>query len=139
MSETPGKNTQVYVDAKILGMHDVRSSRKAFVGYYVKETGRQNAKPVVADESDDAEIQGILFAIEELKDNFDRLEIICDHQSVVSEATRESAKKPSPLLQELRRTLQENPRVILGALQTNLAHKVLTDYVNGLKQDSVQG
>jgi len=136
MSKTLGKEDCVYVDAKILGMHDARLPRKAYVGYYVTGTGKHKAKPVDADQSDDAEIQAILFAIDNLKDSIDKLEVICDHQSVVSEATRDSVKKPSPLLEELRVKLRDNPNIILRALQTNLAHKTLTEYVNGLKHKS---
>ena len=126
----------VFVDAKIMGLHEKNLPKIAYVGYLVDELGLHEAKQVVADESDDAEIQAILFAIERLGARFDRITVICDHQSVVSEAKRESVKRPSPLLQHLRKTLHENPRINLEALVTNKAHKVVTDYVNGLRAKS---
>jgi hypothetical protein len=128
---------RVYVDAKIKGMHDEKLPKEAYVGYYVEETGEHNEEPTNADESDDAEIQAVLFAFKELGKKFDKLTIICDHQSVVSEANRPTVKKPSARLAHLRTVLHENQSTIeLKALQTNPAHKTVTEYVNRLKLDS---
>ena len=120
---------RVYVDAKILNMHDPSLPRRAYVGYVVEGDGRHNVKEVEATESDDAEVLAILFAIDELKDS-GRITIVCDHESVVSEANREEAKNPSELMQSLRKTLQENRSVRLEALMANPAHGVVTEYVN---------
>jgi len=128
--------TKVYVDAKILNVHDPTIPRKAFVGYLVDGEGKQGAKQVEETESDDAEIRAILFAIEELQGTTRRLTIICDHESVVAEANREEVRKPSPLLLELREKLSRNrKRIELRALQANPAHGVVTAYVNSLKGD----
>ena len=129
------RSSSVYVDAKIKGMHDKTLPKKAYVGYFVEGLSLHDAKLVDADETDDAEIQAILFAIEKLGTEFNPLTVICDHQSVVSEANRESVKKPGPWLRKLRKVLLENPGITLRALQMNLAHKVVTDYVNGLNQN----
>lgn len=134
-----GSSTRVYVDAKIIGMHDKALPKETYVGYYVEGTNEHDSKPVHADESDDAEIEAVLFAIEKLATKFDRLVVICDHESVVSEAKRESVKKPTALLEKLRRTLHENPSIDLEGLKANPAHKILTEYVNRLKQDSASG
>jgi hypothetical protein len=90
-------------------------------------------KEVEATESDDAEVQAILFAIEELKDRLGRLTIVCDHESVVSEALREEVRKPSELMERLRSVLHENSSVKLEVLKANPAHGVVTEYVNSLK------
>lgn len=129
---------RVYVDAKILNMHDPSLTRQAYVGYVVEGKGRQNVKEVEATESDDAEVLAILFAIDELRDSLGRFTVVCDHESVVSEANRETAKNPSDLMQRLRETLQENRSVKLEALMANPAHGVVTEYVNRVNS-RVQG
>ncbi len=124
----------VYVDAKIVGAHDAALAKNAFVGYYVELSGEHKEKPVEAYESDDAEIHAILFAVEDLKQKLGSLRIICDHQSVVSEANRVAVKNPSPLLVRLRDVMRENETNIrLVAIQYNLAHGTLTEYVNSRK------
>jgi len=129
---------RVFVDAKIIGMHDKQSPKSAYVGYYVQDLGFHREIPIEASESDDAEIQAILFAIDDLKERFVRITVVCDHESVVSEAKRDSVKKPTPLLEKLRKILRDNPRISLEALGSNLAHRYLTLYVNELKQNSSQ-
>lgn len=131
MAGSEGRRIQVYVDAKIMGMHDKSLKKRAYVGYFAPESNAQKAKPVEAEETDDAEIEAILFAIDELGNGLNPITIICDHQSVVSEATRPNVKKPSRSLSKLRSVLEaKKPVVELEALQSNLAHKILTEYVN---------
>ncbi|HME18992.1 MAG TPA: hypothetical protein VKF15_04580 [Nitrososphaerales archaeon] len=127
---------RVYVDAKILNVHDPALPRKAYVGYLVHGEGRQGAREAEETESDDAEVRAILFAIEELRDTIGRMTIVCDHESVVSEANKETARNPSPLMRELRETLVRNRKTIkLRALQANPAHAVVTAYVNSLREN----
>ncbi len=123
---------RVYVDAKILNMHNPSLQREAYVGYVVEGGGRRNVRQVEAQESDDAEVLAILFAIEELG-SLGGLTVVCDHESVVSETRRDRVKNPSELLQRLRETLRAYPKVRLEALQSNPAHQVVTEYVNTLK------
>lgn len=127
------KQKRVYVDAKILNMHDPSLPREAYVGYIVEGDGRSNVKRVEATESDDAEVLAILFAIEELKDSLGSFMVVCDHESVVSEARRGEVRKPSRLMQQLREVLQANRSVDLQPLMANPAHGVVTEYVNSLK------
>ncbi|MDG6918160.1 MAG: hypothetical protein JRN62_01775 [Nitrososphaerota archaeon] len=130
------RTPKVYVDAKILNMHDPSLRREAYVGYVVEGSGRKNVKRVEAQESDDAEVLAVLFAIEELRAERESIRgftVVCDHESVVSEARRDRVKNPSALLQRLRETLRAHPRVRLEALQSNPAHQVVTEYVNAIK------
>ena len=127
------KTPKVYVDAKILNMHDPALQREAYVGYLVDGSGKHNVKSVKATESDDAEVLAIIFAIEELKDSLGRFTIVCDHESVVSEANRKGVKNPNPLMEQLRKTLRENQSVQLRVLQANPAHGIVTAYVNAEK------
>ena len=129
------RGPKVYVDAKILNMHDPDLKREAYVGYLVEGDGRKGVRRVDATESDDAEILAILFAVDELKGSLGKFTVVCDHESVVSEAKREEAKNPSALLEKLRKTLRENPSIELEVLRANPAHGVVTEYVNGLNLD----
>lgn len=125
------KHAKVYVDAKIMNMHDQTLPHEAFVGYIVGEGGHRNVKKVEATETDDAEVLAILFAMDELGEKFGRFTIVCDHQSVVSEANRETVKRPSSHMENLRQRLRVNRGAIkLVALQANPAHGVVTEFVN---------
>jgi len=131
---------KVYVDAKILNRHDRSLRHEAFVGYVVEgKDGPRKARGVEAEESDDAEVLAVLFAIEELNDGSSELTVVCDHESVVSEALREEVKKPSKHLARLRGVLAESPNVHLQALLANPAHKVVTDFVNQVKGAGAAG
>lgn len=132
------KPARVYVDAKILNMHDQTLKHEAYVGYLVEGSGDHNAKQVTATESDDAEVLAILFAIDELKDRLGRFTIVCDHESVVSEALRDEVRKASGLMERLRQTLRENGSVKLEVLMANPAHGILTEYVNSVKASEQQ-
>lgn len=130
---------KAYVDAKILNIHDPTLPRVAFVGYLVDGTDEHHEKSVAATETDDAEIEATLFAMEDLAGKFRRLAVVCDHESVVSEARRESVKNPSPLLAKLRAMLHNNPSVHLEPLKTNPEHKYLTEYVNRVTGNTERG
>jgi ribonuclease HI len=127
------KPARVYVDAKILNMHDPTLRREAFVGYVVEGSGEHGVKEVEATESDDAEVLAVLFAIDELKGRLARFTVVCDHESVVSEALRDEVKKPSMLMEKLRIVLRENSSVKLEVLKANPAHGIVTEYVNRVK------
>ena len=79
----------------------------------------------------------ILFAIEELKTGLKKFTVVCDHESVVSEAKRDAVKNPSELMEKLRGALAENPAIALEVLKSNPAHGVVTEYVNNVKVASV--
>jgi hypothetical protein len=140
------RRIKVFVDAKILNVHDPSLPREAFVGYVVEGDGRKGAKELAARlehgealESDDAEILAILFAVEELGATGEGgLLVVCDHESVVSEAKNENVKNPSPLMEKLRTLLRQNPSIKLEALQANPAHGVVTEYVNLTKRSQEQ-
>ena len=133
------KPPRVYVDAKILNVHDPTLEREAYVGYVVEGSKRHDAARVDAKESDDAEVLAILFAIQELRDQLRRFTVVCDHESVVSEAKKSIAKNPSELMKRLRDTLKQNPSIGLEVLKANPAHGIVTEYVNSLKLDPEEG
>ena len=133
------KPPRVYVDAKILNVHDPTLEREAYVGYVVEGSNRHDATKVDATESDDAEVLAILFAIRELKDQIGRFTIISDHESVVSEAKKSVVKNPSELMKRLRETLKQNSSIGLEVLKANPAHGIVTEFVNSLKTDREEG
>jgi len=133
------KHPRVYVDAKILNVHDPLLQREAYVGYVVEGSNRHDATRVEATESDDAEVLAILFAIEELKGELRRFTVVCDHESVVSEAKRSVARHPSELMKRLRDTLNQNPSIGLEVLKANPAHGIVTEYVNDMKSGLGEG
>ena len=124
------------MDAKIPNRHDPTLMEGAFVGYFVEGTGEHREQKVKSTESDDAEIEAILFAIESLKPRFRRFTVVSDHQSVVSEANRDQdeIKKPSELLVRLRETLTNNPSIRLEPLKFNPAHGTVTEFANRQKE-----
>jgi len=133
------KPPRVYVDAKILNVHDPTLEREAYVGYVVEGSNRHDATKVDATESDDAEVLAILFAIRELKDQIGRFTIISDHESVVSEAKKSVVKNPSELMKRLRETLKQNSSIGLEVLKANPAHGIVTEFVNSVKTDREEG
>ena len=132
------RRKRVYVDAKIVGMENSKN-RTVYVGYKVEGTNLKGARRVEPSaeeilETDDAEIHAILFAIEEMKENkIQKFDVICDHQSVVSEALRKDKEPKNKLLIHLRKIRDDNPMIGLRALQFNQAHKVVTDFANEQK------
>jgi hypothetical protein len=136
--EDTAKRTRVYVDAKILNRHEKSMPHPAYVGYLVEGTGESCAKGISAEESDDAEVLAILFAMEMLEGKAGLFSIVCDHESVVSEANRDGdPKNQSQDMKTLRAKLREvSPRIVLEALLANPAHGVVTEYVNRVKAES---
>jgi hypothetical protein len=132
------RSSKVYVDAKIVNMHDPNLPREAYVGYIVERNGRHSVKRVDATESDDAEVLAILYAADELKDTLGHFTIVCDHESVVAEAKKDTPKRASELMERLRQALRDNPSIRLEVLQTNPAHRIVTEYANMEKNISVQ-
>jgi len=125
------RKKRVYVDAKVLGIHDPNLQRFAYVCYVVEGSPLRSARPSKATETDDAEIDAIIFAIGDLKTKLKRFIVVCDHQSVVSEAMKFDEISKNFLLNELRKTLADNWSVIeLTALKSNPAHGYLTEFVN---------
>ncbi len=130
---------RVYVDAKILNVHDPSLEREAFVGYLVEGTGEKRARPSEAKESDDAEVDAILFALEDLKGDRQKTTIICDHESVVSEALLENPGRQTESIRKLRAALEANRWAKLEVLKANPAHGVVTEYVNAYLKRKASG
>jgi hypothetical protein len=129
----------VYVDAKITGMHDASLQRRAFVGFVVD--GRKDLTgfdQVPASETDEAEERAILFAITQLRDCLKKFTVICDHESAVTKVNwkgdeRKKAKKDK-VLPEIWKVLDEKNRSVrVMALKTNPAHRFLNQQLKELE------
>jgi len=118
------------VDAKITGMHDAALQREAFVGYIVEKRQELSGfQQVQAMESDEAEEQAILFAMDELKSRLKRFTVICDHESAVTKVNwkgddRKKGKKDK-VLPEIWKALDERGSIRVRALGGNPAHAFL--------------
>ncbi len=128
MASVPSK---VFVDAKILGRHDPTLQKTTFVAYSVENSDLEGVREVVADETDEAELNAVLFAIQELKARFERFNVICDHESIVSEINRETGhgRETRPLLLQIREELKANPGIRVELLENNPAHRVLNRHI----------
>ena len=130
---------RVYVDAKILGRNDPNLPKRTLVAYKVENSELlQGVRGVDAEETDDAELHAILFAIRELKGRLKQFTIICDHESVVSEANRQPKETPktNPILKEIREELKANPSIKLKVFAINPAHTLLNQYLEKEKAKS---
>src|SRR3989475_12859135 len=116
------KGPRVFVDAKIVGRHDLEIPKRTIVAYVVDGRDElKNATEVKADETDDAELHAIAFAIHELKDKLAEFRIICDNESVVSVIITKNQKtaRKRPILSQLLAGMKENPGMQVELLETN--------------------
>jgi ribonuclease HI len=132
----------VFVDAKIIRMDVKPSQRRAFVAYVVK--GKENLsdfKEVEASETDEAEEQGVLFAITSLqRRSIRRFTVICDHESAVTKINwkgdeRRKLKKDK-VLPEIWRELEKNQSIEIVPLGSNPAHAYLNRRIKETGLDS---
>jgi ribonuclease HI len=129
-----GRRRIVYVDAKIIGMHDKQLPKKAFVGFIVEGTeNHRDATGVEATETDEAEEQAILFAMTSLKEHFQRFTVICDHESAVTKVNwkgndRKKGKNDW-VLPKIWAEMDENKSIRIRPLKSNPAHAYLNKWL----------
>src|SRR5712692_1027581 len=92
VTESP---VQVFVDAKIIGRHELTPGKNSFVAYFSEDAGLHGFSPVDAEQTDEAELKAIAFAIEALKGRLQSFRIMCDNESVVSQIDRRLARRSS--------------------------------------------
>ena len=127
------KNLRVFVDAKIVGRHDRDAPKRTIVAYVVEGRDElKNATDVKADETDDAELHAIAFAIHELKDKLAEFRVICDNESVVSVITTKNQRtaRKRPILSQLLTEKRENPGIQVELLENNPAHGFLNKWLS---------
>ena len=127
------KGPRVFVDAKIIGRHDTKLPKRTMVAYFVEGRAQlKNATEVKADETDDAELHAIAFAIHDLKDKLAEFTVICDNESVVSVITTENQKttRKRPILSELLAQKREHSGIKVELLESNPAHKFLNKWIS---------
>ena len=108
------KDPRVFVDAKIVGRHGPEIPKRTIVAYVAEGRDElKNATEVKADETDDAELHAIAFAIHELKDKLAEFRVICDNESVVSVIAKENQKtaRKRPILSRVLAELREDSGV----------------------------
>jgi len=127
-----GKRPRVFVDAKIVGRHEKEAPKRTIVAYVVEGRDElKNAAEVKADETDDAELHAIAFAIHELKDKLAEFRVICDNESVVSVIITENQKtaRKRPILSQLLAEKRDRPAIQVELLENNPAHKFLNKWL----------
>jgi len=101
------------------------------VAYVIEGMGVSDVCEVQAEETDEAELHAIAFAMRELKNRLDEFTIVSDNQSVVieiEEKKRKSGeKRPIPL--QILDELEANPTIKVQLLENNPAHRVLNKYL----------
>jgi hypothetical protein len=127
---------RVYVDAKIEGIQDPKLPRTAYVGYIVEdEPDLQGFGKVDANETDDAELHAIAFAIQQLKGKLEQFTVFSDHEPAVSQILfrDRSGGKKRPILLEILNELESNSSIRVKLFGKNPAHRALNKYVADLK------
>jgi hypothetical protein len=127
-----GKGPRVFVDAKIVGRHEKEGPKRTIVAYVVEGRDElKNATDVNADETDDAELHAIAFAIHELKDKLAEFTVICDNESVVSVIITENQKtaRKRPILSRLLAEKEGNSGIQVQLLENNPAHRFLNKWL----------
>jgi len=71
---------RVYVDAKIIGRHTAGTGKNSFVAYCSEDYGVQGFASVEADQTDEAELKAIGFAIKELQGIHPKFTIMCNNE-----------------------------------------------------------
>src|SRR3989304_395288 len=125
------KTYKVYVDATISNMQDLNLPKEAFVAYVVEGSKLRGVQKVEASETDDAELQAILFAMDELNGKLKRFIIFCDHESVVSQVKLEQGnyKLKNQFLNDVRSRLRANPSIKVDLFNKNPAHRYLKKHL----------
>ncbi len=117
---------EVYVDAKILGRHEPTPVKNSFVAYFSEDARVQGFSSVDADQTDEAELKAIAFAIKALKGKLPSFTILCDNESVVSQIHTEIIRPSSrPVLSEILAERKANPGIHVEFFGKNPAHSYL--------------
>ena len=123
MTETPPR---VYVDAKIIGRHEPSGAKNSFVAYFSEEARVHGFSPVDADQTDEAELKAIAFAIKELRGKIHTFTIMSDNESVVSQISRALIRPGSrQVLLEIIDEKKANPGIGVEFFGKNPAHSFL--------------
>ena len=103
-------------------------------GYVVEGSPELNDVCLVkADQSDEAELEAVAFAIQELKEKLHRFTVISDHESVVSEIKRGRARPSSrPRLAQVQLELESHQSIQVDFLGKNPAHTLLNQKKHAL-------
>ena len=128
----PSKPPRVYVDARIKDRDKTNVPMTTVVGFVVK--GRQEldtATILEAIQSDEAELNAVHFAIQQLKDKLTEFTIICDHDSVVSIINRgsEKAARRRPILSKILSEKKAYLGIKFEGLEKNPAHTFLKKWL----------
>ena len=124
----------VFVDAKIIGRHDPMFPKNSFVAYFSEDAGVHGFSPVDADQTDEAELKAIDFAIKELRGKLRSFTIMCDNESVVSQINRALVRPSSRhVLLEILAEMKANHGITVEFFGKNPAHSFLNQEIARLQ------
>ncbi len=117
---------EVFVDAKIIGRHEPTPGKNSFVAYFSEDAELHGFSRVDADQTDEAELKAIAFAIKALKGRLQSFRIMCDNESVVSQIDRKLARPSSrSVLREILEEMEANRGISVEFFGKNPAHSYL--------------
>ncbi len=122
---------RVFVDAKILRRHEKTAPKNTIVGYVVEGENLSGFNRVRADETDEAELEAVYFAITRLKGRFSELTIVTDHESVFSliKGKKRKAGERRPILLKILDEIEVRSGISMELLEKNPAHKALNKHL----------
>ena len=128
------------VDAKILGRDDRAKPKRTFVAYVVKDRADlQGFTEIIetgADETNEAELHAIAFAIRSLKQVLPEFTVMSDNQSIVDVISRgaDETNNAKRVLAEILEQKKANSLIRVKWYEKNPAHRVLNTHVLELKK-----
>ncbi len=122
---------RIFVDAKILRRYDKTAPKRTFVAYSDENETVSKVNEVHAEDTDDAELHAVAFALGELKNKVQEFTIVSDHRSVIIEIQQKKRKSgvKRPILLQILDELEAHPTIKVELLENNPAHRVLNKYL----------
>ena len=127
---------RVFVDAKILGRDDPTKRKRTFVAYIVRARedlqGFTEILAEGADETDEAELHAIAFAIRKLETLIPGVVVMSDNQSVVDVINRASGQVSTTkkILAEIMQLMGPKSPITVQWYENNPAHRFLNKRVS---------
>ncbi len=131
---------RIFVDAKILGRDDRTKPKRTFVAYVVKDRADlQGFTEIIetgADETDEAELHAIAFAIRSLIQVLPGFIVMSDNQSAVDVTNRvaDETNRAKTVLAEILEQKRAHRLIQVEWYEKNPAHRVLNAHVLELQK-----
>jgi hypothetical protein len=126
---------RVFVDAKIIGRHEPSLPKECICRIFLGRCWGPWFCPIDADQTDEAELKAISFAIEALGGKLQSFKIMCDNESVVSQINRALVRPSSRrVLLEILAEMKANHGITVEFFGKNPAHSFLNEELARLQE-----